>query len=139
MMPICTNSLQHSTADPIRGSMAGKSFKSKLRPHVDTILKMRQAGDTWQAIVEELQKIGVTTDRGSLCGFVKRYLQRPYAIGMNPVGIEHSPTLVIPLASSTDPQDKAPRKETNEELKARIKRERAAKDEANKPWDIPPV
>lgn len=61
-------------------------YHSKLRRHVDEILRWRREGLTWKEVTAELAalKPPVKSDPGSVCRFVKRYEKKPYAIGADP-------------------------------------------------------
>jgi hypothetical protein len=61
-------------------------YHSKLRCHVDEILRWRRKGFTWKEVTAQLAalKPPVKTDPGSVCRFVKRYEKKPYAIGADP-------------------------------------------------------
>lgn len=60
-------------------------FRSKLIPYVDQIKAWRRAGKTWKEVTEELKKLNVRTDAGSVCRFIKRWNKKPYAIGTEPI------------------------------------------------------
>lgn len=61
-------------------------YHSKLRRHVDDILRWRREGLTWKEVTAQLAGLQppVKTDPGSVCRFVKRYEKKPYAIGADP-------------------------------------------------------
>ena len=64
--------------------MGGKPFQSKLEPHYELIREARRNRQTWQAIVELLATMGVTTSRPAVYTFMKRRRKRRYAFGMEP-------------------------------------------------------
>jgi len=64
--------------------MGGKPFQSKLETHYDLIREARRKRQTWQAIVELLATMGVTTSRPAVYSFMKRRLKRRYPLGMAP-------------------------------------------------------
>jgi hypothetical protein len=64
--------------------MGGKPFQSKLETHYDMIREARRKRQTWQAIVELLATLGVTTSRPAVYSFMKRRRKRRYAFGMEP-------------------------------------------------------
>jgi hypothetical protein len=80
-MPICGN---QRLSLPIDAMTSPGPFRSKLIPYVDQIKAWRRAGHTWKDVTQELAKLDVKTDPGSVCRFIKRWTKKPYAIGTEP-------------------------------------------------------
>jgi hypothetical protein len=59
-------------------------FRSQLVPYVDQIRAWRRAGKTWKEVTEGLAKLGIKTDPGTACRFMKRVRDKPYPIGAEP-------------------------------------------------------
>jgi hypothetical protein len=66
--------------------MPGKAFQSKLEPHWDLIMQMRQRGKTLREICEQLETLGCKTTIKNVSAFLKRKIRRPHALGMGPHG-----------------------------------------------------
>jgi hypothetical protein len=83
--------------------MPGKSFQSKLEPHFDLILEARRKRQTWEAIVQFLATLGITTTRPAVYSFMKRRLKRRYPLGMAPAE-ERPVTATPPRPESPSPE-----------------------------------
>ena len=98
------------TVDISHRGMPGKSFQSKLEPHLDLILEARRKRQTWEAVVQLLATHGITTTRPAVYSFMKRRLKRRYPLGMAPAPparILERPTPAEPfpeLPQLTEPQ-----------------------------------
>jgi hypothetical protein len=103
--------------------MPGKPFRSKLQPHVETIVAMRRKGATWAGIAVQLTAQGCATDAGSVCRFLGRWERRPYARGMEPEGETKAATPQIP------PHQKAPPRPARQKPPAAIAPARLSPEE----------
>lgn len=84
--------------------MGGKPFQSRLEPHYELIREARRSRRTWQAIVEQLDTMGITTSRPAVYSFMKRRRKRRYAFGMEP-GESVLPTVTtIPAQLKESPE-----------------------------------
>jgi hypothetical protein len=96
-------------------------FRSRLIPYVNQIKAWRRAGKTWKDVTEELAKLGVKTDPGTACRFIKRWNKKPYAIGAEPEEVSPPPG---PSPAATNPGQAAPKpKLTPEEAVEEFKRD----------------
>lgn len=102
--------------------MSGKPFQSKMRPHADTIKKMRLARKSWAAIAQHLTASGCQTDGSQVFKFYQRHSRRP-----EPLGFPEAEPVIGATGATTAPQP-APRpsftaaqvEESREHILARI-------------------
>ena len=66
------------------------------------IMDMRRKRQSWQEIVNHLETLGITSDKGSICAFFKRHRRRPAPMGMEPEIETPKARRFVPQAPSLD-------------------------------------
>jgi hypothetical protein len=105
-------------------------YRSQLIPYVDQIRAWRRAGKTWREVTEALSKLGIKTDPGTACRFMKRVRDKPYAIGTEPVLTPYHPPAAPGDAQRPMPPGQP--EDTAERVRAELERRTAERTATRK-------